>query len=280
LNNKFYTAAFIILLSLVISTGCKKSRIEEKDESSEEKTDIASISDSKIISISSSSTLKSENISYRAGNIFDRRPDGSWCEGKKGDGIGQFISLTFDKIVTINKIYIMNGVGDSKFYRKKNRVRLMGVNGVIVKLTDSPYAQMINLDKPVTGKKIDFRINGIYKGNQDDDTCIAELSFSKIGIVPVKSIVLPVKISRGGYSFTIMENGKLNVTGIGDVDCPAVFVRGSWKNNSRGDFVVNYTVKSDKMCGNINRTKTAKSWDFNKMNAVFTQNQLKRVIKF
>ncbi len=269
----------LILFSafLLIISGCSKG---EKDETVEEKVDIASISSSKIISILSSSNLHGVNINYRVSNIFDKLPDGCWCEGSSGDGKGQYVILTFDKIVTVNKFFIMNGFADTKFYRKKNRIRTLDINGTVVKLADTPYVQEIKLKKPVTGNKIKFTITGVYKGERDDDACIAELSFQKIGIAPKKTIVYPVTLPRNGYSFTLGDEGKVNVSGIGDVDCPAIFVKGNWTLNSRGNYVVDYTVKSDKMCGGIQIIKRSKSWDFSSMKTVFTPDQLKRRMRF
>jgi hypothetical protein len=275
------TALNILLILLtsfsLIVTGCKKG---EKDEIVEEKVDITSIASSKIISILSSSNLRGINIDYRISNVFDKLPDGCWCEGNAGNGIGQYFVLTFDKIITVNKFYIMNGFADTKFYRKKSRIRTLSINGTNVTLNDTPYAQEIKLEKPVTGNKIKFTITGVYKGERDQVACIAELSFQKIGIAPKKTIIYPVKISRDGYTFTINDEGKIKVSGVGDVDCPAIFVKGNWTLNSRGNYIIKYTVKSDKMCGGIDIIKRSKSWDFNRMTAVFTPNQLKRRIRF
>lgn len=261
----------------ILMTGCKK---EKEEKIVEEKVDISSISSSKIISILPSSTLRGVNIDYRISTLFDKQPDRCWCEGAAGDGTGQYFILTFDKIVTVNKFYIMNGFADTKFYRKKNRVRTLSINGTNVTLADRPYVQEIKLKKPVTGSKIKFTITGVYKGERDEDSCIAELSFQKFNIAPKKTIIYPVKISKDGYIFTIHDEGKVKVSGVGDVDCPAIFVKGNWTLNPQGNYVINYTVKSDKMCGGIKIIKRSKSWDFSKMKAVFTPNQLKKKIRF
>jgi hypothetical protein len=276
MKKNILTLVNLLAVFSLILTGCSK---EKKDEI-EEQVDIASISSSKIISILSSSTLHGVNIDYRISTIFDKLPDGCWCEGAAGNGTGQYFVLTFDKIVTVNKFFIMNGFADTKFYRKKNRIRTLSINGTPVKLADTPYAQEIKLKKPITGSKIKFTITGVYKGERDDDTCIAELSFQKITISPKKTIIYPVKLSKDGYTFTINDEGKVKVSGIGDVDCPAIFVKGTWTLNPRGNYVVDYTVKSDKMCGGMEIIKKSKSWDYSKMKAVFTPNQLKRKIRF
>jgi hypothetical protein len=278
MKKTIYRLLILFTAFSLITTGCGKG--SKEDEIVEEKVDIASISSSKIISVLSSSNLRGVNIDYRISNLFDKLPDGCWCEGSAGNGIGQYFELTFDKIVTVKKFSIMNGFADTKFYRKKNRIRALSINGTNVTLADKPYAQEIILKKPVTGKKIKFTITGIYKGERDEDACIAELSFQKIGIAPKKTIIYPVKISKSGYSFTINDEGKVNVTGVGDVDCPAIFVKGNWKLNSKGNYVINYTVKSDKMCGGIDIIKKSKSWDFDRITTVFTPSQLKRRMRF
>ena len=174
----------------------------------------------------------------------------------------------------------MNGFADSAQYRKKNRIRTISVNGVNVNLRDTPYVQELSLKRSVTGKKIIFKIVDVYKGDLGDDTCISELSFRKINVQPKKTVVIPFSISKGGYKFTLEEEGKLNAEGTGSEDCPALFVKGDWTKKASGNFLLKYVVKSGKLCGDIRKIKRRRDLDYNRMKTVLTVKQIKKSIKF
>jgi hypothetical protein len=131
--------------------------------------------------ISATSALKGKNMKYGVGNLLDRS-SGSWCEGAKGDGIGEKISLKFWKEETLSALYFINGLKSKKYYSKNNRVKKIKINGESYTLKDSPLLQKIALIKPVKTKKLVLEIVSVYPGSKWKDTCIAEISVNN----PVK----------------------------------------------------------------------------------------------
>ncbi len=131
--------------------------------------------------ISASSTLKGKNNRYGAGNLLDGS-SGSWCEGVKGDGIGEKITLLFRKEVTLTSLSLINGLKSGKYFGKNNRVKGMKINGESHILQDSPGPQKITLHRPVKTKKLVLEIESVYPGTKWKDTCITELGIN----TPVK----------------------------------------------------------------------------------------------
>lgn len=60
---------------------------------------------------------------YGPEKAFDRNPDTAWCEGRDGDGIGEYIMLE-TKPVKIYGVAVLNGFGKFKhLYMQNNRVK-------------------------------------------------------------------------------------------------------------------------------------------------------------
>jgi hypothetical protein len=131
--------------------------------------------------ISATTSLKGKNMRYGAGNLLDKS-SGSWCEGVKGDGIGEKITLKFWKEEILRTLYFINGLKSKKYYSKNNRVKVLKINGESYTLRDSPLLQKIVLNKPVKAKKLVLEIVSVYPGSKWKDTCITEISVN----APVK----------------------------------------------------------------------------------------------
>ena len=73
-----------------------------------------------------SSVLKEKNKPddyYGPGKAFDGDSATSWCEGRNGDGIGEYITLTMDP-VKIYGLAVLNGFGKVRhLYYQNNRVK-------------------------------------------------------------------------------------------------------------------------------------------------------------
>ena len=63
----------------------------------------------RIVSITATSTLAHNQNIYKVENLIDKNLSTVWAEGDSGQGIGQSIKITFDKVVKLTGFYIQNG---------------------------------------------------------------------------------------------------------------------------------------------------------------------------
>ncbi len=139
-------------------------------------------------SVAASSVLKPE-IAYSPEKLFDSQLDMAWStNGKETDGIGQNVTVTFDRKENIGGIIIWNGYQRSDaHYNANGRVKQLDVNGQNVQVKDEKTPQTILFSKPITSDKIVLTIKDIYKSNKYKDVLISELRF----ITPDGNIILP-----------------------------------------------------------------------------------------
>ena len=138
-----------------------------------------------IKSVSATSTLKpSGNYDYKVDYLFDGSIDTSWVEGKADDGIGEGFTITLDKENTIDQFSIHNGFGVAKYWKGNNRIRGLKISAGeaarTVTLADQRAAQAVKLSPPLTGTEFRFTVESVYKGSNDPDTAVAEISFPLI----------------------------------------------------------------------------------------------------
>ena len=134
-------------------------------------------------------------IRYSPDKAFDGDPLTVWAEGAEDEGINEYIDIQFSwsgsKEILIDRIGIMPGYFDEKYYEKNNRVKKAkiefrdysnsGYEYVTItnefEFRDEMAIQYKNLDKPVEAGAISLTILDVYKGNQWNDTCISEIAF-------------------------------------------------------------------------------------------------------
>ena len=145
------------------------------------------ISNAIISSISASSHLEEyyDSTGYLY-HVPENTIDGSyrtaWVENASGDGIGEWIKLSFDRTYTINGIEISNGYKKSAdLYAKNNRPRQVRLH-----FSDGSYqdydladtfegAQRLTFPEPVTTNSVMIELLSVYSGSKYQDTCITEL---------------------------------------------------------------------------------------------------------
>lgn len=149
-----------------------------------------------IKNIRASSTLKESGFPsdfYKVENLIDNSWK-SWVEGKKGDGIGEYVEIEFSENTNGNFV-IKNGYGDLLHYFENNRVKDIEVQfndefTLIKTLEDTYDFQYVyfNLPQRYVGKiyKIRITIQSVYHGTKYDDTCVSELSFDINNISLIK----------------------------------------------------------------------------------------------
>ncbi len=151
-------------------------------------------------SITASSTLKdSAKSTYDAGNIHDGTFETAWVEGKKDQGIGESITISFTATsnkfenLTISGFQIANGyVTDKNLYMLNSRVKSMTMY-----VDDKPFAEIklndfygfqqiefpaipLPINKTISIKLV---ITDVYPGSKYSDTSISEIWFFGGGIL-------------------------------------------------------------------------------------------------
>jgi hypothetical protein len=103
-----------------------------------------------------------------------------WVEGTFGKGIGESITIDFDK--TIDGFSILNGFVDiekTRLYKENSRIKKLTILDLenhekqIVEFEDRVYFKLIEFDKSTT--QIKLIINDIYPGSKYSDTCVSAI---------------------------------------------------------------------------------------------------------
>lgn len=134
------------------------------------------------IAIQVSSVLAPQSgNTYGAVNLHDGNINAAWCEGRAGDGIGEYVEFSFDHPIKISTVVISNGYGKSnKSFLENNRikkVRLTADGGASTDavLQDTPKEQSVRFSAPVRTKSVKLTILDVYKGSKYQDTCISDM---------------------------------------------------------------------------------------------------------
>jgi hypothetical protein len=129
-----------------------------------------------------SSVLPSQfGNSYGPENLFKGPDSVAWVEGRPGQGIGEWVTVEFDDLRTINSVTLRTGYQkNADIFQKNGRVRqlrMMFSNGETVLLTppDRASTEVYKLDRPVKAYWLKFTIEGVYPGKTYSDTAISRL---------------------------------------------------------------------------------------------------------
>ena len=132
--------------------------------------------------------------SYKAEFANDLSYKTAWVEGKKDEGIGEYLEYYFkNDSPRITEIIISNGYMKSEeTWKNNNRVKKLKlyVNGVpfgILNLKDSQTNQYFEMgtlghNKNGTDLILKFEILEVYKGSKHNDTAITEIYFDGIDV--------------------------------------------------------------------------------------------------
>ena len=132
--------------------------------------------------------------SYKAEFANDLSYKTAWVEGKKDEGIGEYLEYYFkNDSPRITEIIISNGYMKSEeTWKNNNRVKKLKlyVNGVpfgILNLKDSRTDQYFSVgtlghNKNGTDLILKFEILEVYKGSKYNDTAITEIYFDGIDV--------------------------------------------------------------------------------------------------
>ena len=136
-----------------------------------------------VVRATSSSALKESDRVYSASNIVDGDNTTCWADGVSGLGIGESITISFDKNYEINGFRIFNGHQKSEdLFNKNSRpiaLRVIGSDGSneVYSFEDTIYEQDVTFKKPINVNSIKLVIEKVARGSKYEDTCIAEVIF-------------------------------------------------------------------------------------------------------
>jgi hypothetical protein len=106
----------------------------------------------------------------------------AWCEGVRGPGIGEAITLRIDNGASFRRLIIANGYGKSeKSYFENARVRIFHVTtdtglSTSVMLPDQPQPVLLPLPDVGEFRWVRLEIGDIYTGSRYEDTCFDYVS--------------------------------------------------------------------------------------------------------
>ncbi|MEJ3718587.1 discoidin domain-containing protein [Paenibacillus polymyxa] len=131
--------------------------------------------------IVASSTLPDQaGNSYAARNIMDGDASTAWCEGVKGDGIGEWIKIDFGSMQELKGFELINGLAkSSKAFQANNRVKRMKLefsNGQTM-MIDNDFISNQFLDNPIYTSFVKITIEAVERGSKYHDTCMSEIRF-------------------------------------------------------------------------------------------------------
>lgn len=132
--------------------------------------------------ITASSTL-APNTAYDVSQLFDARKELAWVEGADGTGVGERITFTSNRSLSINGIKVWNGYQRSENHFEANAkvkdFELQVKDGFTKKYTlrNTQAPQKIDLGNRISSRSFDLEIKDIYKGHSYQDLGISELLF-------------------------------------------------------------------------------------------------------
>ena len=167
--------------------------------------------------VTASSTLEPSSGRYAPGHATDDDQNTAWCEGQKGPGVGESITLHFDTPVEVDQIHIWGGYFKSEKTLFENarlhgyRVSFNGPHGPDFETRDvqrhrfhqaSHTGNIIGGSRfsvpvaPVLASNITIEALSVFAGDRYADLCISEVwVFSTTPAVGAKTIS---KGNRGG----------------------------------------------------------------------------------
>ena len=134
-----------------------------------------------------SSTLKPQGANSYGSENLRLNDDKSWCEGVAGEGVGEWISMSFPfRDVKVRKITITNGYGKSaKSFAENSTVKTIevttkeGRKSSTFNLPDTAEPETWVFDEPFATSELRFTIKDVYGKKKFQDTCVNAIGVSE-----------------------------------------------------------------------------------------------------
>lgn len=136
------------------------------------------------VTICASSVLHPSKVSSYVPSNLDYISQGSktaWCEGRQGNGVGEWFEFQIKPGATLKSIVLFNGYQKSKkAFRENARARNVTIQTdsglrILVPLKDVMGGQTIKFQNWHELKRIRVTINNVYSGSKYSDLCISGL---------------------------------------------------------------------------------------------------------
>jgi tetratricopeptide (TPR) repeat protein len=118
---------------------------------------------------------------YGVDNLFTGDQNTAWVEGAPGQGIGEWITVEFDRKRLVRLITVHNGYQKSSdLYYKNSRVRRLRIvfsqgQTRTFALQDRFGPQTMTVEPPIAAYWVQLIIDGIFPGRKHTDTAISKL---------------------------------------------------------------------------------------------------------
>jgi hypothetical protein len=142
------------------------------------------------LSICASSYLRSSKaVDFTVRSMLDTSGNRAWCEGARGNGIGETIQLTLEQAAPVKGFWFHNGdIRTSDHYGRNGRIQTVRIQGVpysdptvpntskefdiTVTLADTARRQYVPLPEMMDPRWIQIEIQSVYSGTQFQDVCL------------------------------------------------------------------------------------------------------------
>lgn len=180
----------VIVIIVALSQGEAESGSSSKARSDKSSSSSTSYPAPRFDTVETSSVLAPDkNTSdYTGRTVLDGIPETAWNEGAAGDGSGQWIQLNATSKQHVTSVSIMGGYpklyyDGSDVYYKNNRPRQITISyeggSQNFQMDDlRGQFQTFTFTNPVDTTYIRITIDSVYKGNNYNDCCIAEVKVS------------------------------------------------------------------------------------------------------
>jgi len=152
------------------------------------------------IQAKASSMLKEGGQTYSASFVLDENPATAWCEGSDGDGVGETLTLSFSKPVSVQALEVQGGYFKSgALLRDNGRIKRVKVaidgnrstevsfsdpskpgsvsrsSGIswLEQITQNPAVVMLGFPEDATTTSLELTVLETFKGAKHTDTCIS-----------------------------------------------------------------------------------------------------------
>lgn len=228
----------------------------ENDDSDSQGSDIVYPDPVMVYAEASSELEPYQDITYSPYNVDDDDINTCWSEGVEGDGIGEWIQLSYDTDEPIEALSICNGYAKSEdLYTSNNRVKDASIefaDGTIETFTleDDMYVdQIVEFSEPKDCSTIKITIESVYEGDDYADTCLSEVGPFDLDVLnQVMDGFVEIQASPEG-SDSDMESGESEAdsdsTYLGNETDAIEYAYNYYVDNIQADYDENFTVSCE-----------------------------------